>query len=222
MKASEKWTIYIHSSSKCDGGSFVRKKRVTQPNFTVSRTIRPCLHPLRQRHCMTDKMAVHAVVLWNKRAKMVEAVPEKGLWEAFWTLHTSHIATKGEIGGFSQQAITGHAPVKTSYSWRVTLGNYSPNTLEILDLLVKKLKVKHGGGGIMVWGCTSAAVPWELRFIEGNMYCDIVKQNMIPSPGLCEQSPRTGSAQNPLHLLLLHDEKYETHRDLRLVGETTK
>ncbi|KAL0152043.1 hypothetical protein M9458_052647, partial [Cirrhinus mrigala] len=34
---------------------------------------------------------------------------------------------------------------------------------------------KHGGGGIMVWGCMSAAGTGELRFIEGNMdfimYC---------------------------------------------------
>ncbi len=45
--------------------------------------------------------------------------------------------------------------------------------------------VKHGGGSIMVWGCMSAAGTWELRFIEGNMdsnmYCDILKLNMMPS-----------------------------------------
>ncbi len=45
--------------------------------------------------------------------------------------------------------------------------------------------VKHGGGSVMVWGCTSAAVTGELQFIEGtmnaNMYCDILKQSMIPS-----------------------------------------
>ncbi len=36
-----------------------------------------------------------------------------------------------------------------------------------------------------VWGCMSAASTGELQFIEGtmnaNMYCDILKQNMIPS-----------------------------------------
>ncbi len=36
--------------------------------------------------------------------------------------------------------------------------------------------VKHGGGSVMVWGCTSAAGTEELQFIEGtmnaNMYCD--------------------------------------------------
>ncbi len=46
--------------------------------------------------------------------------------------------------------------------------------------------VKHGGGSIMVWGCMSAAGTGELRFIEGNMdsnmYCDILKQKMMPSP----------------------------------------
>ncbi len=31
--------------------------------------------------------------------------------------------------------------------------------------------VKHGGGSYMVWGCMSAA----------DMYCDILKQSMIPS-----------------------------------------
>ncbi len=45
--------------------------------------------------------------------------------------------------------------------------------------------VKHGGGSVMVWGCMSAAGTGELQFIEGtmdaNMFCDILKQNMIPS-----------------------------------------
>ncbi len=37
----------------------------------------------------------------------------------------------------------------------------------------------------MVWGCMSAAGTGELQFIEGtmnaNMYCDILKQSIIPS-----------------------------------------
>ncbi|KAF7244313.1 FAS-associated factor 1 [Varanus komodoensis] len=45
--------------------------------------------------------------------------------------------------------------------------------------------VKHGGGSVMVWGSMSAAGTGELQFIEGtmnaNMYCDILKQSMIPS-----------------------------------------
>ncbi len=45
--------------------------------------------------------------------------------------------------------------------------------------------IKHGGGSVMVWGCMSAAGTGELQFIEGtmnaNMYCDILKQSMIPS-----------------------------------------
>ncbi len=45
--------------------------------------------------------------------------------------------------------------------------------------------VKHGGVSVMVWGCMSAAGTGELQFIEGtmnaNMYCDILKQSMIPS-----------------------------------------
>ncbi|KAK3515066.1 hypothetical protein QTP70_006006 [Hemibagrus guttatus] len=45
--------------------------------------------------------------------------------------------------------------------------------------------VMHGGGSVMVWGCMSAAGTGELQFIEGtmnaNMYCDILKQSMIPS-----------------------------------------
>ncbi len=45
--------------------------------------------------------------------------------------------------------------------------------------------VKHGGGSVVVWGCMSAAGTGELQFIEGtmnvNMYCDILKQSMIPS-----------------------------------------
>ncbi len=45
--------------------------------------------------------------------------------------------------------------------------------------------VKHGGGSVMVWGCMGAAGTGELQFIEGtmnaNMYCDILKQSIIPS-----------------------------------------
>ncbi len=45
--------------------------------------------------------------------------------------------------------------------------------------------VKHGGGSIMVWCCMTTAGTGELRFIEGNMdsnmYCDILKQKMMPS-----------------------------------------
>ncbi|KAL1269154.1 hypothetical protein QQF64_031443, partial [Cirrhinus molitorella] len=43
----------------------------------------------------------------------------------------------------------------------------------------------HGGGSVMVWGCTSAAGTGELQVIEGtmnaNMHCDILKQSMILS-----------------------------------------
>ncbi len=45
--------------------------------------------------------------------------------------------------------------------------------------------VKHGGGSVMVWCCMSAAGTGVLQFIErttnANMYCDILKQSMIPS-----------------------------------------
>ncbi len=45
--------------------------------------------------------------------------------------------------------------------------------------------VKHVGRSVMVWGCMSAAGTGEIQFIEGtmnaNMYCDILKQSMIPS-----------------------------------------
>ncbi len=45
-------------------------------------------------------------------------------------------------------------------------------------------RVKHGGGRVMFWGCMSAGTG-ELQFIEGtmnaNMYCDKLKQSMIPS-----------------------------------------
>ncbi len=45
--------------------------------------------------------------------------------------------------------------------------------------------VKHGGGSVMVRGCMSASGTGKLQLIEGtvnaNMYCDILKQSMIPS-----------------------------------------
>ncbi len=51
--------------------------------------------------------------------------------------------------------------------------------------------VKHGGN-VMVRGRISAAGTGELQFIEGtmnaNMYCDILKQSMIPS--LCRLGHR--------------------------------
>ncbi len=52
--------------------------------------------------------------------------------------------------------------------------------------------VKHGGGGVIVWGCMSAAGTGKLQFIDGtmnaNMYCDILKQSMIRS--LSETGPQ--------------------------------
>ncbi len=45
--------------------------------------------------------------------------------------------------------------------------------------------VKHGGGSVIVWSCMSAAGTGELQFTEGtmnaDMYCDILKQSIIPS-----------------------------------------
>ncbi len=45
--------------------------------------------------------------------------------------------------------------------------------------------VKHGGWSIMFLGCMTTAGTGELWFIEGNMdsnmYCDILKQKMMPS-----------------------------------------
>ncbi len=50
--------------------------------------------------------------------------------------------------------------------------------------------VKHVGGSVMVLGCMSAAGTGELQFIEGTMnaimYCDILKQSMIPLPSEIE------------------------------------
>ena len=44
--------------------------------------------------------------------------------------------------------------------------------------------VKHGDGSVMISGCMSAAGTGELQFFEGTMnaymYCDILKQSMIP------------------------------------------
>ncbi len=46
-------------------------------------------------------------------------------------------------------------------------------------------RVKYVGGSVMVWGCMSAAGTGELQFNDGtmnvSMYCDILKQSMIPS-----------------------------------------
>ncbi len=55
-----------------------------------------------------------------------------------------------------------------------------------VDTLVRSTKkTVHGGGSIMVWGCMTTAGTGELQFIErnmdSNMYCDILKQKMMPS-----------------------------------------
>lgn len=58
-----------------------------------------------------------------------------------------------------------------------------PNT----ELQKKNLAatVKHGGGGVIVWGCMSAAGVGELEFIDGIMdkryYMDILKRNVKKS-----------------------------------------
>lgn len=45
--------------------------------------------------------------------------------------------------------------------------------------------VKHGGGGVMVWGCMAASGVGYLAFIDGIMdhrkYIDLLKQNLQPS-----------------------------------------
>jgi transposase len=45
--------------------------------------------------------------------------------------------------------------------------------------------VKHGGGGVMVWGCMAAAGVGAVKFIDGIMdrfvYRDILKDSMLPS-----------------------------------------
>ncbi len=65
--------------------------------------------------------------------------------------------------------------------------------------------VKHGGGSVMVWGCMSAAGTGELQFIEGtmnaNMYCDILKQSMIPSQH--DNDPKHTSKMTTALLILL-------------------
>ncbi len=63
--------------------------------------------------------------------------------------------------------------------------------------------VKHGDGSVIVWGCMSAAGTEELQFTEGtmntNMYCDILKQSMIPSL----QRLAAGQYSNQIKSLLL-------------------
>lgn len=45
--------------------------------------------------------------------------------------------------------------------------------------------VKHGGGGVLLWGCMTAKGVGEIHFINGIMdsqvYCDILKAKMLPT-----------------------------------------
>lgn len=56
---------------------------------------------------------------------------------------------------------------------------------EELKLKNMKATVKHGGGGVMLWGCMSSAGVGDLHFIEGNMnqfmYLDILRQHLAAS-----------------------------------------
>ena len=64
--------------------------------------------------------------------------------------------------------------------------------------------VKHGGWSVMVWGCMSSAGTGELQITEesmnANMYCDILKQSMLPSPqklGPGQQSNKVTTPNTP-------------------------
>ncbi len=61
------------------------------------------------------------------------------------------------------------------------VGNQVRSTKTSVSCLQSSMVV----GRVIVWGCMSAAGTGELQFIEGtmntNMYCDILKQSMIPS-----------------------------------------
>ncbi len=64
----------------------------------------------------------------------------------------------------------------------------------------------------MVWGCMSVAGTGELQFIEGtmnaNMYCDILKQSMIPSFGRLGRSA-----------VLQHDNNHCLAKEAEVKGE---
>ena len=55
------------------------------------------------------------------------------------------------------------------------------------ELKIKNMKatVKHGGGGVMLWGCMSSTGAGNMHFIEGNMnqhvYLDILRQHLVAS-----------------------------------------
>ncbi|KAI4899854.1 hypothetical protein NFI96_027008 [Prochilodus magdalenae] len=63
--------------------------------------------------------------------------------------------------------------------------------------------VKHGGGSVMVWGCMSPASCGELQFTEGtmnaNMYCDRLKQSMIPFLRKLGRKPILQHDNDPKH-----------------------
>ncbi len=69
---------------------------------------------------------------------------------------------------------------------QIGLHDCHPRSKPLLKMMhISTYLVQHVGGSVMVWGCMSAAGTGELQFIEGtmnaNIYCDILKQKMIPS-----------------------------------------
>ncbi len=128
-----------------------------------AQTIRRTLHQIGLHGCRPRRKPL--LKMMHKKAHKQFAKDKQTKDMDYW----NHVLWSDEINLFGSDGV--------KHVWRQPSEEYK-------DKCVLPT-VKHGGGSVMVWGCMSAAGTGELQFIEGtmnaNMYCDILKQSMIPS-----------------------------------------
>ena len=135
-------------------------------NPVSSRTVRRVLHRFRYRGRVPRKKPYISKINRTKRLQFAKEYVEKD--NEFWEKVLFTDESKFNIFRHDGRILV----------WR------KPNTAYNEKNLITT--VKHGGGGVMVWGCMAASGIGELVFIEGNMdkfqYLNILKENLKKVP----------------------------------------
>lgn len=152
-------------------------------------TVRRCLHSQGLKSCTPRKKPFINTVNRKKRIEFARTYLDKP--QDFWDTVIFTDESKYNIFGSD-----GRLKV-----WRREGEELNPkNTIKT---------VKHGGGGVMVWGCMSASGVGNLVFIENTMnqyvYLDILKNN------LKESAQKMGLAEN-FYFQQDNDPKHTAHK----------